>query len=50
MNTTNDLNWTNSEAMDTVGEGDKLRFTADVGEHNSDQCILFLDPVATETR
>ncbi|WP_405443967.1 DUF4839 domain-containing protein [Streptomyces avidinii] len=34
----------------TVGAGDKFHFVATVGEFNADQCLFFLDPVATETR
>lgn len=50
VNTVSDLGWTGSNTPDSMGEGSKLRFTAEVGEYNSDQCIFFLDPVSTEAR
>jgi hypothetical protein len=50
VNTVSDLGWTGSDTPDSVGVASKLRFTADVGEYNSDQCIFFLEPISTETR
>ncbi|MFF3617331.1 DUF4839 domain-containing protein [Streptomyces sp. NPDC002580] len=34
----------------TVGEGDKFRFVAEVGEYNAASCLFFLEPVSTEIR
>ena len=45
-----DLNVTGRDAPEYVGQGDNLRFTAEVGEFNSDTGIFFLHPVATEAR
>ncbi|MFI9804149.1 DUF4839 domain-containing protein [Streptomyces sp. NPDC052301] len=45
-----DLNLTGRKIPATVGEGDKFRFVAEVGEFNADQCVFFLDPVSTEVR
>lgn len=45
-----DLNVTGPDAPEYVGQGDNLRFTAEVGEFNSDTGIFFLHPVATEAR
>jgi hypothetical protein len=50
VNISSDLGWTGSNAPESVGTGSRLGFTAEVGEYDSDQCIFFLDPVATETR
>jgi hypothetical protein len=45
-----DLRLTGKTIPATVGAGDKFRFVAKVGEFNVDQCLFFLDPVATEVR
>ena len=45
-----DLNVTGPDAPEYVGQGDNLRFIAEVGEFNSDTGIFFLHPVATEAR
>ncbi|WP_406326978.1 DUF4839 domain-containing protein [Streptomyces sp. NBC_01617] len=45
-----DLKLTGKKIPATVGEGDKFRFVAEVGEFNADQCLFFLDPVSTEVR
>jgi hypothetical protein len=45
-----DLKLTGTRIPATVGEGDKFRFVAEVGEFNADQCLFFLDPVSTEVR
>ncbi|WP_157973748.1 DUF4839 domain-containing protein [Desertihabitans aurantiacus] len=50
VNTTSDFGWTDPARQDTVGEGDRLRFTAEVVEYRSNQCLLYLDPIATEFR
>lgn len=45
-----DLNFTGANTPSYVSEGDKLRFTAEVGEYNPDQCLFFLAPDATAVR
>ncbi|MFI1646658.1 DUF4839 domain-containing protein [Streptomyces avidinii] len=45
-----DLKLTGKKIPATVGAGDKFHFVATVGEFNADQCLFFLDPIATETR
>lgn len=50
VNVSSDFGWTGPDQPESVGEGSKLRFTAEVDEYNSDLCILFLRPVATEER
>ncbi|MCK8678647.1 DUF4839 domain-containing protein [Streptomyces lichenis] len=45
-----DLELTGKKIPATVGEGDKFRFIAVVGEYNAAQCLFFLDPVSTEVR
>lgn len=35
---------------DSVREGDRFRFVAQIVEHNQTQCLLFLEPVATRVR
>lgn len=45
-----DLHLTGPEIPDAIGEGDRFRFKAKVGEYNADQCVLFLEPVATRPR
>lgn len=50
VNTVDDFGWTGSNVPDSVGRGSKLRFTAEVGGFNRDQCLFYLDPVSTEGR
>ncbi|WP_250001530.1 DUF4839 domain-containing protein [Actinoplanes sp. M2I2] len=45
-----DLELTGKKIPATVGEGDKFRFVAKVGQFNADQCLFFLAPVSTEVR
>lgn len=45
-----DLNLTGAKIPDSVGEGDRFRFVAQVVEYNPDQCLLFLAPVSTRVR
>ncbi|MDX2294344.1 MULTISPECIES: DUF4839 domain-containing protein [Streptomyces] len=45
-----DLKLTGKKIPAAVGEGDKFRFVAVVGEFNATQCLFFLDPVSTEIR
>jgi hypothetical protein len=45
-----DLNLAGAKIPDSVGEGDRFRFVAQVGEYNPDQCLLFLKPVSTRLR
>ncbi|MEU4621301.1 DUF4839 domain-containing protein [Actinoplanes sp. NPDC023801] len=45
-----DLNLTGDKIPDTVGEGDRFRFVAEVREFNTVQCLFYLDPVSTEVR
>jgi Domain of unknown function (DUF4839) len=45
-----DLNLTGAKIPDSVGEGDRFRFVAQVVEYNQDQCLLFLAPVSTRVR
>jgi hypothetical protein len=43
-----DLKLTGTNVPSFVGEGDKFRFTAEVGEYNATRgCLFFLTPVAT---
>ena len=44
-----DLNLT-GEKTSYVGEGDRFRFVAELGEYNPDTCLLFLEPVSTRVR
>ncbi|MGX4688664.1 DUF4839 domain-containing protein [Streptomyces sp. JNUCC 63] len=44
------LNLTGKKIPATIGEGDKFRFVAEVGEFNAVQCLFFLDPISTEVR
>ena len=50
VNITNDLHLTGSNIPDTIGRGDNLRVVARVGDYNSTQELLFLEPVSTEVR
>ncbi|WP_445284719.1 DUF4839 domain-containing protein [Streptomyces sp. DSM 118148] len=45
-----DLGLTGKSIPATVGTGDKFRFVAKVGEFSANQCLLFLEPISTETR
>lgn len=45
-----DLNLTGAKVPDSVGEGDRFRFVAQVVKYNPDQCLLFLAPVSTRVR
>jgi len=45
-----DLNFTGPDAPDGVRVGDNLHVIATVEEFESEQCLLLLDPVATELR
>ena len=45
-----DLNLTGAEIPDSVGEGDRFRFVAQIVEYNPNQCLLFLAPVSTGVR
>lgn len=45
-----DLHLTGATIPTTVGEGDRFRFVAEVGEFNAAQCLFHLEPVSTEAR
>lgn len=45
-----DLNLTGAKIPDSVGEGDRFRFVAQVLEYNPDQCLFLLAPVSTSVR
>jgi hypothetical protein len=45
-----DLNLTGAKLPDSVGEGDRFRFVAQVVKYNANQCLLFLAPVSTRVR
>jgi hypothetical protein len=45
-----DLKLTGKKIPATVGEGDKFRFVAEVGEFNAVQCLFYLNPVSTAAR
>ena len=45
-----DLNLTGAKIPDSVGEGDRFRFVAQVGKYNQTQCLLFLESVETKVR
>jgi hypothetical protein len=45
-----DLNLTGAKIPDSVGEGDRFRFVAQVVRYNPTQCLLFLAPVSTRVR
>lgn len=45
-----DLHLTGSKIPDSLGEGDRFRFVAQVAKHNPSQCLLFLKPVSTRIR
>jgi hypothetical protein len=45
-----DLNFTGADVPDGVRPGDNVHIVATVEEFLSDQCLLLLDPVATELR
>jgi hypothetical protein len=45
-----ELNLTGAEIPDSVGEGDRFHFVAQIVEYNPDQCLLFLEPVSTGVR
>jgi beta-lactam-binding protein with PASTA domain len=45
-----DLKLTGTKIPDSVGEGDRFRFVAEIVEYNQTQCLLFLEPVETKIR
>ena len=46
-----DLEFTGKSVPSYVAEGDKFRFTAEVGEYNANKgCLFFLTPVSTAVR
>ena len=50
VNITSDLHLTGSNVPDTIGTGNNLRIVARVGEYNSTQELLFLEPVSIALR
>jgi len=50
VNLTSDLKLVGPNIPDTVGKGDNLRITARVGDYNSTQELLFLEPVSIALR
>jgi hypothetical protein len=45
-----DLKLTGTKIPDSVGDGDRFRFVAQIVKYNQTQCLLFLKPVATRVR
>lgn len=45
-----DLNLAGSNVPNSVGEGDRFRFVAEIVDFNQTQCLLFLKPVSTTVR
>lgn len=45
-----DLKLTGAKIPDSVGDGDRFRFVAQIVKHNQTQCLLFLKPVVTRVR
>ncbi|MDO9442777.1 MAG: DUF4839 domain-containing protein [Beijerinckiaceae bacterium] len=45
-----DLELTGDKIPSYIGEGDRFRFMAEVGEFNQDRCLFFIEPVATKVR
>ncbi|MDR6320629.1 DUF4839 domain-containing protein [Actinoplanes couchii] len=45
-----DLNLTGKKIPARVREGDTFRFTAEIREFNTVQCLFYLDPVSTQVR
>ncbi len=45
-----ELNFTGPEVPDSITMGDNVTVTATVDQWNADNCLFFLDPVATEVR
>jgi hypothetical protein len=50
VNITNDLHVTGPNVPDTIGTGNNLRIVARVGDYNSTQELLFLEPVSIAQR
>jgi len=50
VNTTSDFGWAGESLPDTVGKGSKLLFTAEIGDYDTDRCLLSMTPVATRAR
>lgn len=50
VNTTSDFGWAGESLPDMVGKGSKLLFTAEVGDYDTDRCLLAITPVATRAR
>lgn len=45
-----ELKLTGDEIPDYIGDGDRFRFIAEVGEYDPKSCLFFLEPVATRVR
>ena len=50
VNTTSDFGWAGPDIPDTVEKGAKLLFVAEVGDYNTESCLLSITPVATQAR
>ena len=50
VNTTFDLQLAGENIPDTIGKGDNLRVTAQVGEYEDKSCLFLLKPIKTEFR
>jgi hypothetical protein len=50
VNTTSDFGWAGSDLPDTVAKGSKLQLAAEVGDFDTDRCLLSMTPVATRSR
>ena len=45
-----DLNLTGANKPESVGEGDRFRFVAQVEKYDPNSCLLFLAPGSTRVR
>lgn len=45
-----DLNLSGDDVPDSIREGDRFLFEAELKSFNADQCLVFLEPVSTVTR
>lgn len=50
VNTTSDLNYSNSDIPNTIGIGDNVRVTAKVVRYEPRTCLFLLEPVETEIK
>ncbi|MGQ0846540.1 MAG: DUF4839 domain-containing protein [Sporichthyaceae bacterium] len=50
VNLVSDIRLADRNRPANIGEGDRFRFVAEVGEYNADTCLFFLKPVSTQAR